>query len=39
MVHLARDDIPWHYALADAFAVCDAYHCSLLSHVDWLDRQ
>ncbi len=30
MVHLARRDIPFHHALADAFTVCDAYHCSLL---------
>ncbi|NHO34103.1 phosphocholine-specific phospholipase C [Acetobacter fallax] len=30
MVHFAREDIPFHYALADAFTVCDAYHCSVL---------
>jgi phospholipase C len=30
MAHLAREDIPFHYALADAFTVCDAYHCSVL---------
>ncbi|SAL71825.1 phospholipase C [Caballeronia cordobensis] len=24
-----RSDIPFHYALADAFTVCDAYFCSL----------
>jgi phospholipase C len=24
-----RGDIPFHYALADAFTVCDAYFCSL----------
>lgn len=30
MVHLTRSDIPYHYALADAFTVCDAYHASLL---------
>jgi phospholipase C len=29
MAHLTRADIPFHYALADAFTVCDAYHCSL----------
>jgi phospholipase C len=34
MVHLTRDDIPFHYALADAFTVCDAYHCSLLGPTD-----
>ena len=27
MAHLTRGDIPFHYALADAFTVCDAYHC------------
>ncbi|MEU8587293.1 phosphocholine-specific phospholipase C [Streptomyces sp. NPDC048664] len=26
-----RADIPFHYALADAYTVCDAYHCSILS--------
>lgn len=30
MAHYVRGDIPYHYALADAFTVCDAYHCSLL---------
>jgi phospholipase C len=30
MAHLTRADIPFHYALADAFTVCDAYHSSLL---------
>jgi phospholipase C len=30
MAHLVRADIPYHYALADAFTICDAYHCSLL---------
>jgi phospholipase C len=30
MAHLTRADIPFHYALADAFTLCDAYHCSLL---------
>jgi phospholipase C len=30
MAHLQRDDVPFHYALADAFTVCDAYHCSVL---------
>lgn len=30
MAHLVRSDIPFHYALADAFTICDAYHCSLL---------
>jgi phospholipase C len=34
MAHLTRDDIPYHYALADAFTVCDAYHCSVLGPTD-----
>jgi phospholipase C len=34
MAHLTRADIPYHYALADAFTVCDAYHCSLLGPTD-----
>ncbi|MGW1882268.1 alkaline phosphatase family protein [Streptomyces sp. NPDC001970] len=28
---LDRADIPFHYALADAYTVCDAYFCSALS--------
>jgi phospholipase C len=34
MAHLTRSDIPFHFALADAFTVCDAYHCSLLGPTD-----
>jgi phospholipase C len=34
MAHLTRSDIPYHFALADAFTVCDAYHCSLLGPTD-----
>ena len=34
MVYLDRADIPYHYALADAFTVCDAYHSSLLGPTD-----
>jgi len=34
MAHLQRGDIPYQYALADAFTVCDAYHCSLLGPTD-----
>jgi phospholipase C len=30
MAHLRRRDIPFHYALADAFTLCDSYHCSML---------
>jgi len=34
MAHLNRKDIPYHYALADTFTICDAYHCSLLGPTD-----
>jgi phospholipase C len=34
MAHYVRNDIPFHYALADAFTICDAYHCSLLGPTD-----
>jgi phospholipase C len=34
MAYLTRRDIPFHYALADAFTVCDAYHCSFLGPTD-----
>ena len=30
MGYYERQDIPFHYALADAFTVCDNYHCSVL---------
>ena len=29
VVYDTRNDIPFHYALADAFTVCDAYYCSV----------
>jgi phospholipase C len=29
--YLDRRDLPFHYALADAYTVGDAYHCSVLS--------
>jgi phospholipase C len=34
MAYMTRSDIPYHYALADAFTVCDAYYCSLLGPTD-----
>jgi phospholipase C len=34
MAYLKRDDIPYHFALADAFTVCDAYHCSTMAPTD-----
>jgi len=30
MSYMNRQDIPYHYALADAFTVGDAYHCSIM---------
>jgi phospholipase C len=46
MGHYTRADLPYYYALADAFTICDAYHCSVLGPSDpnhvhivsgWLD--
>ncbi|GII30067.1 phosphocholine-specific phospholipase C [Planotetraspora mira] len=34
MAYLTRADIPFHYALADAFTICDAYHCSFIGATD-----
>lgn len=34
MAFLTREDIPFHYALADAFTICDGYYCSLLGPTD-----
>ncbi|HEV7968345.1 MAG TPA: phospholipase C, phosphocholine-specific [Candidatus Acidoferrales bacterium] len=30
MSYMTRDDLPYHYALADAFTIADAYHCSIM---------
>lgn len=32
MGYLKRQDVSFHYSLADAFTVCDAYHCSVHSN-------
>jgi phospholipase C len=37
MGYYEREDIPFHFALADAFTVCDAYHCSVLGPT-WPNR-
>jgi phospholipase C len=29
MGYMTRDDLPYYYALADAFTLCDGYHCSV----------
>ena len=34
MTYHLRDDLPYHFALADAFTVCDAYHCSVMGPTD-----
>ncbi|WP_371618517.1 phosphocholine-specific phospholipase C [Streptomyces sp. NBC_00454] len=34
MSYMTRNDIPFHYALADAFTVCDSYHCSFIGATD-----
>ncbi|WP_322767878.1 phosphocholine-specific phospholipase C [Frankia sp. Cr1] len=34
MAYLTREDMPFHYALADAFTICDSYHCSLIGPTD-----
>jgi phospholipase C len=30
MGHYRRGDLPFYHALADAFTICDGYHCSVL---------
>ena len=30
MGYHTRADVPFHYALADAFTLCDGYHCSVM---------
>ncbi|MCC6870390.1 MAG: phospholipase C, phosphocholine-specific [Burkholderiales bacterium] len=37
MGYHTRADLPFHYALADAFTICDAYHCSVLGPT-WPNR-
>ncbi|MDM0020824.1 phosphocholine-specific phospholipase C [Variovorax saccharolyticus] len=34
MGYFLRDDIPFQFALADAFTICDGYHCSILTGTD-----
>ncbi|MGW5072776.1 phospholipase C [Rhodococcus sp. NPDC004095] len=34
MGYYTRDDIPIHHQLADAFTLCDNYHCSVLGPTD-----
>jgi phospholipase C len=37
MAYFERNDIPFHWALADAFTVCDGYHCAMLGPT-WPNR-
>src|SRR4051812_32094041 len=34
MAYMTRKDIPFQFALADAFTICDAYHCSFMGATD-----
>jgi phospholipase C len=34
MGYYTREDLPFHYALADAFTICDNNHCSVLGPTD-----
>ena len=34
MGYHTRADLPFYYALADAFTVCDAYHCSIFAQTN-----
>ena len=34
MGYYRREDIPFQFALAEAFTICDAYHCSITSGTD-----
>jgi phospholipase C len=37
MGYYKRADIPFHFALAEAFTICDAYHCSVMGPT-WPNR-
>ena len=37
MGYFKRQDIPFHYALAEAFTICEAYHCSVMGPT-WPNR-
>ncbi len=34
MGYFTRSELPFYYALADAFTICDSYHCSVLGPTD-----
>jgi phospholipase C len=40
MGYYAQEDLPFHFALADAFTLCDNYHCAVMgpsapNHIMW----
>ena len=37
MGYYTRADIPFQFALAEAFTICDAYHCSVMGPT-WPNR-
>jgi phospholipase C len=37
LAYFKRDDVPFQWALADAFTICDGYHCSVLGPT-WPNR-
>jgi phospholipase C len=37
MAYFTRNDVPFQWALADAFTICDGYHCSVLGPT-WPNR-
>jgi phospholipase C len=34
LTYMTRRDLPFHFALADAFTICDGYYCSLQGSTD-----
>ncbi len=34
MAYYTREEIPFQYALAESFTICDAYHCSIATGTD-----
>ncbi|HET7882679.1 MAG TPA: phospholipase C, phosphocholine-specific [Acetobacteraceae bacterium] len=34
MIYFKRSNIPFHYAIADAFTICDQYFCSVMGPTD-----
>jgi phospholipase C len=34
MGYMTREDLPFYHALADAFTICDHYHCSVIGPTD-----